>query len=168
MNVFEAVMHRRSVRKYIKKEVAKEDIFKLIDAAHWAPSGKNGQPWKFVIIENRNRINDISGLSIYKSWIKESSCLIAVYLDKQQSYDYKKDLQAIGAAIQNMILTAHDIGLGCCWVGEILKNEETINKNLEIDAELELMAVVTVGYPDKSRINVVKRKNVDECIAKWL
>jgi nitroreductase len=65
-----------------------------------------------------------------------------------------------------MLLVANDLGLGTCWIGEILKNEETLKNILEVPLNLELMAVISVGYPGNT-IPKGKRKEVDDSIIYW-
>ena len=77
-----------------------------------------------------------------------------------------KHIQAIGAAIQNMLLTATALGLGTCWIGEIIKNEVTLKKLLKVPSHLELMGVISLGYPNKDPIRT-KRKNLEESILSW-
>ena len=146
MKIFEGVVSRRSVRLYNFKPIETESLNRIIQAAIWAPSGKNGQPWKFKIISDKNIIEEISKLSVNSRWIKTAPCLIVVYLDKMCSYNYVKDVQSCGAAIQNMLLTAHDMNIDGCWIGEFLEKADAINELLRTGDCLELMAVVSFGY----------------------
>lgn len=88
---------------------------------------------------------------------------IAVFLNTSASYDRTKDLQAIGACIQNMLLEEHSLGLGGVWLGEILKNGEQIEEILAMKKDLELMAVIALGVPAKSPKNG-KRKELKDLI----
>jgi nitroreductase len=152
---------------YKPEAVPKELIDEIIEAACWAPSGKNGQPWKFTVIANDEALKEkVCSLSVYKNWLKTAPCLIAVFMDKSLSYDYNKDMQAIGAAIQNMLLAAHGLGLGTCWVGEILKHKKEIEALLEVPEHFELMAVVALGYK-RLLGNPPKRKGLSEVVYSW-
>jgi nitroreductase len=82
-------------------------------------------------------------------------------------YDETKDHQAMGACIQNMLLAAHALGLGAVWLGEILKNGKKVRLILELSEEMDLMALVAVGYP-VSRDQVSSRKDVSDVIIKNL
>ncbi|WP_182187608.1 nitroreductase family protein [Pectinatus frisingensis] len=167
------ILNRRSIRSYEPKAVSSETIKTILNAAIWAPSGNNLQPWKFsVIMENKKLLDKIASLSIYQNWIKTAPCLIAVFLDHASIMTnitipklYIKHVQAIGAALQNMLLTANDLGLGTCWIGEILKNEEEIKILLNVPAGYELMAVVSVGYP--KIVSKGQRKPLDQAIIDW-
>ena len=99
MKIFDGIISRRSVRLYNSKPIEIENINKIIESAIWAPSGKNGQPWKFKIITKKNIIEEIAKLSANSRWLKTAPWLIIVYLDKVCSYHYIKDVQSCGAAI---------------------------------------------------------------------
>jgi nitroreductase len=73
--------------------------------------------------------------------------LMAVFLDAEAMYDRTKDLMSAGAAVQNILLAAHDIGLGACWLGEILARRESVERTLEVPDDYELVALVAVGRP---------------------
>ena len=146
MKIFDGIKSRRSVRLYNSEPIEIEFINQIIESAIWAPSGKNGQPWKFKIVTEQNIIEEIAKLSANSRWLKTAPCLIIVYLDKVCSYHYIKDVQSCGAAIQNMLLTAHEMGIASCWIGSLLEKADEINKFLEVDDSLDLMSVVSLGY----------------------
>ena len=73
--------------------------------------------------------------------------IMVVCMDIADSYNRDKDIMAIGACIQNMLLEAHSLGLGTCWMGEILNRKEELKDFLQLDEDLEIMAVIAVGYP---------------------
>lgn len=163
MKIFDVIISRRSVRLYNSKPIEIESINKIIESAIWAPSGKNGQPWKFKIITEKNIIGEISKLSDNSRWLETAPCLIIVYLDKVCSYHYIKDVQSCGAAIQNMLLAAHEMGVGSCWIGSLLEKADDINKLIEVDDSLELMSIVSLGYGRGKSINI-GRKDINEFI----
>ena len=85
----------------------------------------------------------------YGDIIRDAPVAIAVCMDVSDSYNREKDLMAVGACIQNILLEAHALGLGACWLGEILNKKQAVAKYLNLESDLELMAVVTLGYPDE-------------------
>lgn len=160
------IMQRRSIRRYRELNILKDDICEILQSGIWAPSGKNYQPWKFFVIQDKEEIFKISEQSIYKSFMHKSAAMIAVFLDHNISYDDTKDKLAIGAAIENMLLTCTDKGIGACWIGEILKNRQEVNSILGIsDSSLELMAIITLGYPDE--IPTSSRFDLDDFLIGW-
>lgn len=147
MDVFKTITTRRSIRKFTDEAVLDTTIDRILEAGIWAPSGMNNQPWKFAVITDAAVKAKVSRLTHYAKVIQGASALIAVFLDQSRSYDRTKDVQAIGACIQNMLLTVHSLGLGAVWIGEILRNKDKVLELLGGDRELELMAVIALGHP---------------------
>jgi nitroreductase len=145
--VLKAIHDRRSVRHFVDAPVSRDLIMTALEAASWAPSGLNNQPWRFAIIWDKPAQEALAALTRYSDILKSASVLIAVFLDKEASYDYTKDCQAVGACLQNLLLSLHSMELGAVWIGEILKNKERVSEILKLPERLELMALVAVGHP---------------------
>lgn len=162
MDAMECIKTRRSIRKYEEKSVSPLIIRQILDTSIFAPSGKNGKPWRFKIVTDKNIISEIGNMTIFSRWSKSAPCLIFVFLDKTQSYDYIKDVQSCGAVVQNILLSAHALGISSCWIGEVMAQSEKILRVLNIQNEcVELMAMVTLGYGINTR-NSVERKSLQE------
>jgi len=144
--VIEIIKTRRSIRQFTKETVSEEVVNQILESGLWEPSGKNNQPWKFAIIRNPSLKEVLANLTHSRSIIQGAQVCIAVFLDRSRVYDKTKDVQAIGACIQNMLLTIHSLGLGGIWLGEILKNKERVAELLGAGKDLELMAVVALGH----------------------
>jgi len=145
--VLEAIRARRSIRQFTGDAVPDEVVNEVLEAGSWAPSGKDNQPWKFAVIRDPALRESLASLTHSGSIIREAAVCIAVFLDHSRVYDRTKDVQAVGACIQNMLLTIHSLGLGGVWLGEILKNKEKVKELLNGSEGLELMAVVAFGHP---------------------
>jgi len=145
--MLEEIKSRRSMRKFTPEEIAAQTIDTIIEMGTWAPSGLNNQPWKFVVVKEKEMLNKLSLQTVYSNIIKNAPVCIAVFLDNNASYNREKDIQAIGACLQNMLLAIHHLGLGGVWLGEILKNREQVENLLEVPDGVELMAVVALGHP---------------------
>ena len=154
---------RRSIRKFTPDDVDDATIEKIIEMGTWAPSGLNNQPWRFVIIKDKSMKRELARLTKYSHIIEGAPACIAVFLDNGASYDRVKDIQAIGACLQNMLLAIHAMGLGGVWLGEILKRREEVEKLLEVPEPYELMAVVAFGRPAQDAPSG-KRKPLSEVI----
>jgi nitroreductase len=161
--MLDAIKNRRSIRRFKKQAVDEKLLKEIIEAGTWAPSGLNNQPWKFVVIRSPAVKDKIAELTRYRKIIQEAPRCIAVFLDTALSYDRTKDILAIGACIENMLLTIHSLGLGGVWLGEILKNAETVKEILGVSPALEFMAVVALGYPDEKNVTA-QRQPLDEVI----
>ena len=158
--VIDTILNRRSVREFMDKPVSKDDINTILTAGHWAPSGLNNQPWRFIVIRNQETIQRISECTHYSGIVAGAPLLIATFLDTENSYNRTKDIEAIGAAIQNMLLTCYELGLGGVWLGEILNKKENVNSILECPSNLELMSVIAIGEPiPKDRTSTRKALN---------
>lgn len=161
MDTIEAIKSRRSVRAFTDENVSDEVVTQILEAGRWAPSGLNNQAWRFIIVRNPGTKIELSNLTNYGPTIKIAPVLIVVFLDKDHMYNYVKDVQSIGACIQNMLLAIHSMGLGGVWLGEILKNKEIVNKVLEAPDFLELMGVIALGHPVHKKM-VSERKELDQ------
>jgi nitroreductase len=144
MDAVSAIKNRRSVRQYLKKPVSKKDLEKILSAGKWAPSGLNNQPWKYKIFEDELK-DELAKHTRYGKVIRAAPVCIAVFFDREDSYDRDKDMQSIGASIQNMLVAIHSLGLGGVWLGEIKNQGKEVQKELGI--KYELMAVIALGHP---------------------
>ena len=159
MKFEDLVKQRRSIRQYSSEEPKENDIQKILEAGTWAPSGLNNQPWKFSVIKDKKRKEGLSKFTKYGESIKSAPIVICVFLDNGTTYNREKDIMSAGACIQNMLLQAYELGLGTCWLGEILNKREEVEKYLETASDYELVAVVTLGYSDEE-ITEGCRKNI--------
>lgn len=164
MNVLELIKGRRSLRRFTKKVVSDRLVTRILEAARWAPSGLNNQPWRFMVFSGQEK-DKLCRFTHYSRIIKNADKLIAVFLDKKASYNYEKDLMAIGACIENMLLYIHSQKLGAVWLGEILNQRKKINRHLALKSDLQLEAVIALGYP-RNRLKHGRRKPLRDLIIK--
>ena len=145
----EQIRTRFSCRKFKSDAVSDDLIQDILETARWTPSGLNNQPWRFILIKDPDIKKQVSNQtkSHYSSIIRNAPCCIAVFYDKDLGYNYVKDVQACGAAIQNILLAIHNLELGAVWLGEILNKRSEVERILEVPDTYELMAVVALGYP---------------------
>jgi nitroreductase len=165
--MLDIIKSRRSIRRFTGQEVESTVLNKIIEAGTWAPSGLNNQPWKFIIIRSREMREKMAGLTKYGKIIRGASLCIAVFLDNGLSYDRTKDVQAIGACIQNMLLQIHTLGLGAVWLGEILKNSAAVQELLGAPGNTEFMALIALGYPAEKNV-LSERKDAEEVVLREL
>ncbi|MEN6440158.1 MAG: nitroreductase [Syntrophobacter sp.] len=162
--ILKALYERRSIRHFLADATVDHKLItEALRAASWAPSGLNNQPWRFAVVRDPEIKDKLAGLTRYSATIKSAAVLVPVFLDRQESYDYTKDCQAIGACVQNLLLALHSFGLGAVWLGEILKNKDRVLEILGLPDRMELMAVVAVGYP-AHRNQSSHRRPIEELI----
>ena len=163
--IIETICSRRSVRNYTIDSISEELVSAMLECARFAPSGLNNQPWRFFVIDDREIGAQLSELTHYSDIVSSAPLLIAVFLDTASSYHREKDLMAIGASIQNILLAAHSLKLGAVWLGEILKNKESVSKILNAPENFELTAMIAIGKPAKNLSNEkADRKSQDELV----
>jgi nitroreductase len=143
-DILELIKARRSVRRYQKKEVPKELVERLIEAARWAPSGVNIQPWHFVAVTREDLRREVGAQAKFffiKSRHVYEAPLLFVICGNTKSAFHMVDCSLAGA---NIIMEATSLGLGTCWIGVF--NEKRIKEILEIPDEMRVIGLITVGY----------------------
>ncbi len=148
MDVMEAIKTRRSIRKYKPTPVEDEKIMECLEAARWAPSANNSQPWGFLVVKNPETRRKLAEIHSYGRFMAESQVVVVFIADPGRSSNwYHGD---VAVAVQNFLLAAHSLGLGTCWMG-VLNTlfEEPIKKLLRIPDGLRVLCTVSVGYPDE-------------------
>lgn len=148
---------RTSCRKYLDKEVSDSLINNCLEAARWAPSACNKQPWRFVIVKNKKIRTDIceNGLlpGIPMPWLKTAPVIIALCADVSV-FTHKiapwisgvqYHLIDLGIAGEHLVLAAEEQGLATCWIGWF--NKKQIRKILSIPKNIEVASLISLGFP---------------------
>jgi len=142
MDFFQVVAARASVRAFKKCEVSIEDLETIVDAGRKAPSGRNRQPWQFIIVRDSSTITKLGRI---QKCIEGASAAIAVVMDEKASEYWKEDA---AAAIENMLLATVALGYASLWVeGYVLLNEAYGKEVLAIPGALRLIALLPIGKP---------------------
>jgi nitroreductase len=154
MELSEAIKRRRSIRTFKKQDVPEETVEKLIDAARWAPSAGNIQPWEFVIVRKPAVKKKLAQAALNEAFVEEAPVVIVVCADEKRSlmgYGFRGKtlycIQDTAAATQNILLTAHSLGLGTCWIGAF--NEDEAKEAVNAPEEIRPVAIIPVGYPNE-------------------
>jgi nitroreductase len=152
MDVLKAVRGRRSIRAFKSKKVTQETVEQLLNAASWAPSAGNIQPWEFIVVQKPEIKRALAEAALDQTFIEEAPVVIVVCANKNRSsqrYGIRGKtlycLQDTAASIQNILLTAYSLGLGTCWVGAF--REEKAREILKIPQGIRPVAIIPVGYP---------------------
>jgi nitroreductase len=151
--VLKAIQERRSVFRFKPDDVSQDNIDAILEAARWAPSYVNSQPWNIVVVkdkETRRKLREIS-ITILNLGIEESPVIFVVAVDPARDpHHYVEDG---AAATENMALAAHSMGLGSYWVGVYdasgnrAPSEEKIKNLLNIPKEHRVISMLPVGVP---------------------
>jgi nitroreductase len=146
-------LDRRSIRKYLNKAIDKETVEQILKAAMYAPSAVNCQPWHFVLVDDPDLLSGIQSVHPYASMLHTAPMAIVVCGDEHLQHDEGYWVVDCGAATQNILLAAHALGLGTCWVG--LHPREGRKKDMSdllgLPAHVMPFALVALGYPAEAR-----------------
>jgi len=142
---------RRSIRKYTDQMVAETDLQQILQAALMSPSSKRCNPWQFVVITDKQILEQLASCRTYGSqMLQESAVAIAVCVDSSLTDTWQCD----GAiAAHNMLLAAEDIGLGACWVQIYNREgaEELVKELTHVPETLNVLCLVSIGYKNEER-----------------
>ena len=153
---------RRSIRRFKTDAAPEENIKMLIEAARWAPSAGNSQPWKFVIITDKALIHTLTTVMTgVMANIENVPLLICICVNHKQKTTWTG--YDVGCALQNILLCAHSIGLGACTIGGF--DETFIGGLLELPEDLEPCVFIIVGFPEKDAA-APPRIDIDQLIVK--
>lgn len=173
MDVYAAIKGRRSIRKYKNKAVPAATVMRILEAANWAPSGINEQQWEYYVVggEYRDRLAEYYGRLTeagmpapedrterqvsFAEWAKTfggAPLVIVLAIQEEENPGRRKMvLEGVSASFQNLLLAAYAEGLGTCWMtGPVRDNGADIKRMLGLPAELEVVAVTPLGYPDET------------------
>ena len=186
MDSIAAIIKRRvSCRKFSDQVPTRETIDNLIQTAVWAPSGSNNQPWRFVVITDKEKLKSYSDnskkswlenlesaqfIQQYEKWFNDPAfnifynapALIIIYGDTSSHWR----VYDCSMVAQNINLLAEEAGLGCCWIGfaHNVLNDSTIKKEFGLPERYELVAPLIIGYPavkKETAENPIERKPFD-------
>lgn len=156
MEVREAIQRRRSVREFVPdRPLGEGELGELLEAATWAPSAGNAQPWRFIVVRDRALREALALAAGGQEFVSQAPVVIVVCADlarARQAYGERGVslycLQDTAAAIQNIHLTAVSLGLGTCWVGAF--DEGAVAELLRLVRDLRPVALIPVGYPARA------------------
>ena len=157
MNILDVIKNRRSVRDFTDQQSPESAIDALIEALRWAPSAGNLQSRKFFFVFNEDIRNKLAQAGLrhdFASFIARAPLVVVACADLRISSRYGERgkhlycIQDTAASVQNLLLAAHDLGLGACWVGAF--KEEKVKEILNLPENLRPVVLVPVGYPART------------------
>jgi len=168
MDIFEAIKGRRSIRSFKPDPIPDEDLRKILEAATWAPSAGNLQPWVFVIVKDEERKRRLARAALGQMFITEAPAVIVVGANEERSaWRYGKRgrelycLLDCAAAIQNLLLAAYALGYGTCWVGAF--HDEEVREIVGFPPHIRPVAIIPVGKADEKPMPPPRRP-LDEVV----
>jgi nitroreductase len=151
--VIDAILKRRSIRRYSGKPVDKSIIKELLTAGMYAPSARNQQPWHFIVIEDREILESIRKIHPYASMLKGAEFAILVCGDEELELSPGYWSVDCAAATQNILLAAHAVGLGAVWLGVYPREERQsgIRKLFSLPDGIHPFSLISAGYPAEEK-----------------
>ena len=154
MDVYHCIKTRRSIRRYMDTPVEWDKVGRIMEAAKAAPSSGNLQNWSFIVILDKGTRAQIAQCCLKQDWMVEAPVhiIVAGLPEKAKRFygirgERLYTVQNCAAAIENMLLMAHALGLGTCWVGAF--DEDALKNAVPMPDEVRPQAVITIGYANE-------------------
>lgn len=177
MALLDLIKHRRSIRKFLDRDVERDKIMLCLEAARLAPSTCNSQPWKFIVVDDRELKDKLcraafSGIYSVMSFAKSAPVIVAVVSERAKFLasvgslfrGTKFYLIDIGIVCEHFVLQAEELGLGTCWLGWF--NEEAVKSILNVPKDKKIDVLIALGYYDRGKIGRPhKREPMDKIAA---
>ncbi|MFQ5711146.1 MAG: nitroreductase family protein [Candidatus Geothermarchaeales archaeon] len=176
MDVFEAIRERRSIRSFKPDTIPDETLNKILEAAQWAPSAGNCQARDFIVVKDPEVKRRLCRAALDQWFIEEAPVDIVVCANEDRSASRYGNrgrrlycLLDAAAAVQNLLLAAHALGLGACWIGAY--HDEMVSETLNLPDFMIPIAIIPIGYPAEepwapSRISLERLVHKDRYEAK--
>jgi nitroreductase len=156
MDALEAIRKRRSVRQYTGDPIPREDLETIVDAGRLAATGGNRQPWEFIVVTERETIEQ---LKVAAQWMDKAGAIVAVVLDDSTRWWVEDG----SAAIENILIASTALGYGSCWLeGWTLPREDEFKELLGIPGERRLLTLIPIGVPVEWPTR--EKKSLDEVL----
>jgi len=152
MSVLDIIRKRRSVRRYRPDPIPEEVFLRVMEAARLAPSGKNQQPWKFIVVRDEERKRRLAEAARGQTFIAGAPVVIAACGYPDRSYQRQGNYMTswtidVTCAMDHLMLQACEEGLGTCWIGAF--EENAVKPLLDVPGEVRVLALTPLGYPDE-------------------
>lgn len=175
MELQDAIMKRRSVRKFTDDMVTDDELRQIFEAVRWSPSWANTQPWEFIVVRDKSLIEKITGTYVEKNpaakCSRTASALIVAcaktgisgcYGGKEVTAIKNWEMFDLGIAVQTLCLKAHELGLGTVVVGYM--DHEVCKKLLTVPEDRKVVAVIPIGRPATPPKDGPARKSLSETV----
>lgn len=164
MEVSEAIRKRNSIRKYEDRPVPEEKLLRILEAARLAPSGRNCQDWKFIIVTDDEKRQELGRLSGGQYHVHTSPVIIAAVAtdpEEQMPCGIQASPVNLAIAIDHMTLVAMEEGLGTCWIGAFVQDK--VKEVLGVPEKMSIISLLTLGFPAETG-RPKSRKKLEEIV----
>jgi nitroreductase len=151
-DVLDVIRERRSIRSFKSDPLPENALNQILEAARWAPSAGNVQPWEFFVVRSEEQKKGLAKAALGQMFLAEAPVVIVVCAVPSRSARRYRErgeklycIQDTAAATQNILLSATAIGLGTCWIGAF--DEEGVRRVLGLGLDMKPVALIPVGYP---------------------
>ena len=163
VDALQVIKERRSIRKFTDMPITKEILEDLIDCGRLAPSGHNKQGRHFLVLTDREKINQVGEIATWaKFMINAAQACVVVFCDQEESITLVEDG---AAATENILLAATAYGLGSCWLaGYGMTYAEEVESYLGAPPNYKLVSLIALGYPGVENPKSPPKKNLGEVL----
>ncbi len=149
MDLYTGLLTRRSVRKYTGEPVSDDLIRQILKAGMYAPSANNTQPWHFLVSRNTELFKEFTKVHPHSRMLLSADCGLVVIRNRNLQYAEGYGTTDCAAATQNILLAAHALGLGACWIGTYPRENriDFLKEALDLPEHLEPFAMLAIGWP---------------------
>lgn len=178
MVLFDLIKQRKSIRAFLDRPVEQEKIMMCLEAARLAPSASNSQPWKFIVVDDRELKKRLckaafGGIYSINAFCKSAPVIVVIVSEKSKFLTRvgglfrgtKYYLIDIGIAGEHFVLQAEDLGLGTCWIGWF--DEAAIKPLLNVPREKKVNILIALGYYDKENLAATHGRDPIEKVASF-
>jgi len=161
MENLELLKFRRSIRSFSNKKISRADLETLVEAARFASTARNVQPWEFVVVTDKQMLAEFAKLAENGRFMAQAAACIAVFCADTKYY-----LEDGCAATCNILLAATALGIGSCWIaGDKKSYSQQVNALLNAPLDMKLISLIALGYPqDKDAFKMVEKRSSKELL----
>lgn len=170
MDIYEAIKIRKSVRSFLDRDIEEDKLQRVLEAARLAPSAKNKQEWRFVVVKDRQKREQLAQAAHDQTFVGEAPVVIACCAETDK-YTMRCGLESYpidtAIAIDHLTLAAVSEGLGTCWIGSF--ESERVKQILGIPQKIVVVELLPLGYPQDPAIKEKSRLKLSETVhyEKW-
>lgn len=169
IDVLSAIRTRRSIRQFSDKKIDDELINTILEAGFCAPTAENKRPWHFIVLKNKNTLESLSSKNKKIKALAQCDCCIIVCGDKVTQGVMELLIADCSAAMQNMLLSAHGLGLGAVWCGLYGAKEglDTLVQTLKLPPKVIPIGMIAMGYPKEIKDSYERFEKEKVHLEKW-